>query len=54
MAGLHQQQMSEDLIHNDETRWEVFVEVEGKVGHRWYLWLSRSQSVIYFILDPKP
>ena len=52
MAGLHQRQMSEDLIHNDETRWEVFVEVEGKVGHRWYLWLSRSLSVIYFILDP--
>ena len=52
MAGLHQQQMIEDLFYNDETRWEVFVEVEGKIGHRWYLWMTRSQSVICFILDP--
>ena len=52
MAALHQQQMSEDLFHNDETRWEVFIEVEGKIGHRWYLWMTRSKSVIYFVLDP--
>ena len=52
MNGLYQKQMTEALFHNDETRWEVFVEIEGKVGHRWYLWVTRSQSVIYFILDP--
>jgi transposase len=52
MEGLYQQQMTEALFHNDETRWEVFVEIEGKVGHRWYLWMARSQAVIYFILDP--
>jgi len=44
--------MAEELFHNDETRWEVFVEMEGKVGTRWYLWVTRSKSVIYFILDP--
>jgi len=52
MDAFHQKQMTEALFHNDETRWEVFVEMEGKVGTRWYLWVTRSQSVIYFILDP--
>ena len=52
MERLYQKQMTETLFHNDETRWEVFVEIEGKVGTRWYLWVTRSQSVIYFILDP--
>jgi transposase len=52
MEGLYQQQMTETLFHNDETRWEVFVELEGKVGSRWYLWVTRSPSVIFFILDP--
>ena len=53
MDRFHQKQMTETLFHNDETRWEVFVEMEGKVGTRWYLWVTRSQSVIYFILDPR-
>lgn len=52
MDALYQKQMTESLFHNDETRWEVFVELEGKVGSRWYLWVTRSQSVVYFILDP--
>ena len=52
MEKLYQKQMTEALFHNDETRWEVFVEMEGKVGTRWYLWVTRSKSVIYFILDP--
>jgi len=50
--ALYCQQMQEDLFHNDETRWEVFVDIEGKVGSRWYLWVTRSQSVIYYCIDP--
>ncbi len=50
--ALYEQQMSEQLFHNDETRWEVFVELEDKVGTRWYLWLTRSASVIFYCLDP--
>ena len=30
---------SEQHWHADETRWAVFVPMEGKVGHRWYLWV---------------
>jgi transposase len=50
--ALHAQQMSERLFHNDESRWEVFEPVEGKVGHRWYLWVTRSATVIYYKMDP--
>ena len=52
MGKLYQKQMTETLFHNDETRWEVFVEMEGKVGTRWYLWVTRSESVVFFVLDP--
>jgi transposase len=44
--------MTETLFHNDETRWEVFVELEDKVGSRWYLWVTRSASVVFFVLAP--
>jgi len=37
--------------HADETRWAVFVEVDGKVGHRWYLWVFHSSSVVHYALD---
>jgi transposase len=37
--------------HADETRWEVFVEIEGKSGHRWYLWVFQSRSVAYYEID---
>ena len=50
--AFHQQQMTENRFHNDETRWEVYQQVEGKAGHRWYLWLTRSNSVVYYCMDP--
>jgi transposase len=50
--ALYDQQISERLFHNDETRWEVCVEREDKVGTRGYLWLTRSASVIFYCLDP--
>lgn len=43
---------SERHWHADETRWMVFVDVEGKIGHRWYLWVFQSKSVIHYVLDP--
>lgn len=50
--AFHQQQMTENRFHNDETRWEVYEQIEGKTGHRWYLWLTRSDSVVYYRMDP--
>ena len=52
VEALYCKQMSERLFHNDETRWEVFVEIEGKVGTRWYLWVTRSPSVVFYCIDP--
>jgi transposase len=36
--------------HGDETRWQVFATVEGKVGHLWYLWLVQSAQATVFTL----
>jgi len=52
VEALYEYQMNETLFHGDETRWEVFVVTEGKVGTRWYLWVFRSASVIYYRLEP--
>src|SRR6266478_2464200 len=52
MPELHARQMSEKLFHGDETRWEVFEEVEGKTGHRWYLWVMQSASVVFYRMAP--
>jgi transposase len=38
------------LWHGDETRWQVFATVEGKVGFRWYLWVVHTEEVVVFIL----
>jgi transposase len=40
----------QDHWHGDETYWQVFAGVEGKVGYQWYLWLVLSASVAVFTL----
>jgi len=35
----------------DETRWRVFVEQEGKVGHQWWLWVFLSVDTVVYVLD---
>ena len=42
---------SEPYWHADETRWAVFADVQGKVGHRWYLWVFHSSSVVHYVID---
>ena len=32
----------------DETRWPVFIEVEGKIGHCLHLWVFLCQDAVYF------
>jgi len=46
--ALYIHQMTEDRFHNDESSWKVFESVEGKIGNRWWLWVSRSASVVFF------
>ena len=38
--------------HADETRWEVFEDLPGKAGHRWYLWVFKAQKAVVYVLDP--
>jgi transposase len=35
----------------DETRWLVFVEVQGKVGFGWWLWAFSSPDTVVYLLD---
>ena len=37
--------------HADETRWAVFIDVAGKVGHRWYLWVFHCDAVVHYVLN---
>ena len=50
--ALYDYQMTEDRFHNDESSWKVFESIDGKVGNRWWLWVSRSASVVYFQIAP--
>ena len=50
-AAMLDQLRSERHWHADETRWAVFVPVEGRKGHRWYLWVYHSRSVVHYVLD---
>lgn len=38
--------------HMDETRWMVFVEMQGKVGHGWWLWVAVTADTCVYLLDP--
>jgi transposase len=40
------------IAQADETRWMVFIDQEGKVGHRWWLWVFLGPDTVVFRLDP--
>ncbi len=50
--AFYNHQMTEDRFHNDESSWKVFETVDNKIGNRWWLWVSRSVSVVYFQIAP--
>ena len=49
--ALKQRNSHGDLHQGDETRWPVFVLVEGKQGHRWWLWVVKSLDTVIYLLD---
>lgn len=51
-AALLDKHLTEKRFNGDETTWKVFEETEGKIGYRWYLWMTRSVSVVYFWMAP--
>ncbi len=38
--------------HMDETRWMMFVVVDGKIGYRWWFWVVVTNDTVAYILDP--
>lgn len=52
IAELVKKQLTEELFHNDETGWKVFEAIAGKVGYRWWLWVTQSRSVVYYTMAP--
>jgi transposase len=50
--ALAEHQRQEHHWHCDETRWLVFIEQQGKVGHHWNLWVFCSPQAVVFVLDP--
>jgi transposase len=52
VPALRARQMGEKLFQGDETRWEGFAALQGKVGHRWYWWVTRSASVVVYRMAP--
>jgi len=36
----------------DETRWSVFVEQEGKIGYRWWLWAFLGEDATVYRIEP--
>jgi transposase len=41
-----------DLHQGDETRWRVFVLLEGKEGYGWWMWLVKGLDTVAYLLDP--
>ncbi len=39
-------------VHADETSWQVFEDIEGKDGHRWWLWTFVTSETTVFVMDP--
>jgi len=41
-----------DLHQADETRWLVFVVLDGKKGYGWWLWVVLGSDTVVYVLDP--
>ncbi|GFP40646.1 IS66 family transposase, partial [Candidatus Hakubella thermalkaliphila] len=51
-AGILERSRAADHWHRDETRWMVFAEMEGKVGHRWWLGVVVPHDSWAYLLEP--
>jgi transposase len=52
IAALLDKHLTEKQFNGDETGWKVFEEIAGKIGYRWYLWMTHSASVVYYWMAP--
>jgi transposase len=49
---IHEKSLQEKWWHADETRWTVMELIEGKVTHRWWIWVFLSESSVVYVLAP--
>jgi transposase len=40
-----------DLHQGDETRWRVFIALDGKQGYGWWLWVVLGSDTVIYLLD---
>ena len=52
MAALQERNRQSVATQADETRWLVFIDQDGKVGHTWWLWVFGGADTVVYILDP--
>jgi transposase len=50
--AIRQHHLQSTYYQADETRWRVFAEKAGKVGHNWWLWLFAGEDSVVLVLDP--
>lgn len=50
-AALKERNSAGDLHQSDETRWRVFVALEGKQGYGWWLWVVLGPDTVIYRLD---
>jgi transposase len=51
-AALLKRNAQSSFAQADETRWMVFIALEGKTGYRWWRWVFVSADTVVFRLDP--
>jgi transposase len=52
MEALRERNRQSVATQADETRWLVFSDRDGKVGHAWWLWVFGATDTVVYILDP--
>jgi len=52
-AALKTRNSAGDLHQGDETRWRVFIAVEGKQGYGWWLWVVLGPDTVVYLLDAR-
>src|SRR6202007_3148372 len=52
MEAFRQRNRLAVLTQADETRWLVFCDWQGKVGHTWWLWVFGGSDTVVYVLDP--
>jgi transposase len=50
-AALKERNPQGDLHQGDETRWRMFVALEGKEGSGWWLWVVLGPDTVVYLLD---